>query len=219
MDHQELVKKSGLLRYVKEEDHKEALEQFDILERSYPKGKVVFGEDDVIDRICIVTHGSIRSEKTYPDGDVHIVSVFQEGEIFGLEVFMSQKKTAPVDFLANEVCRVLFLSVREDRPGPHMVALRRALAEQLADDNIRKAHKIEILAERGLRDRVMVYLDILARKSGSNEVTVPMSREQLSQYLCVNRSALSNALNQMKREGIIDFRGHTFRILKKSRYI
>ena len=58
-----------------------------------------------------------------------------------------------------------------------------------------------------------VYLNVLAKKSGGNTVQVKMSREQMARYLCVNRSALSNELNKMKREGIIDFHRGTFRIL------
>lgn len=83
----------------------------------------------------------------------------------------------------------------------------------MASDNIRKMHKIEILAERGLRNRILMYLEILHRKSGTDTVSVKMSREQLAQYLCVNRSALSNELNKMKREKIIDFERDQFRFL------
>ena len=82
-----------------------------------------------------------------------------------------------------------------------------------ADSNIRMARKVEILAERGLRDRILVYLNILRRKSNSNTVTVRMNREQLAQFLCVNRSALSNELNKMKKEGVIDFKRDQFTIL------
>ena len=74
-------------------------------------------------------------------------------------------------------------------------------------------HKIEILAERGLRDRVIVYLNILARRFQSNVVTVPLSREQLASYLCVNRSALSNELSKMRQDGIISFKGREFCLL------
>ena len=58
-----------------------------------------------------------------------------------------------------------------------------------------------------------MYLEILRRKAGSDIVSVRMSREQMAQYLCVNRSALSNELNKMKREKIIDFEKDKFRIL------
>ncbi|MDO4485696.1 MAG: helix-turn-helix domain-containing protein [Bacillota bacterium] len=63
------------------------------------------------------------------------------------------------------------------------------------------------------RDRIMVYLNILSRKSGSSVVTVKMNREQQAQFLCVSRSALSNELNKMKREKIIDFNKEKFEIL------
>ena len=94
--------------------------------------------------------------------------------------------------------------------------LHSALLEMLADDNIRMTNKVEILAERSLRGRILIYLNILARKSGSDVVSVRMSREQMAQYLCVNRSALSNELNKMKREGLIDFKRGQFRLLDLS---
>ena len=93
--------------------------------------------------------------------------------------------------------------------------MHRAMTYMLADNNIKTSNKVEILAERGLRDRVLVYLHILQGKSGTDTVTIKMSREQLAQFLCVNRSALSNELSKMKKEGIIDFKGPRFTILKK----
>ena len=93
--------------------------------------------------------------------------------------------------------------------------LQKALTFMLADSNIKMRNKIEILAEKGLRDRVMMYLHVLQAKSGTDTVTIKMSREQLAQYLCVNRSALSNELSKMKKDGIIDFKGSSFTILKK----
>ena len=79
--------------------------------------------------------------------------------------------------------------------------------------NIKKTRKIEILGERGLRNRIMIYLDVLRKKEGSSVVTVKMNREQFAQYLCVSRSALSNELNKMNREKIIDFNKDQFEIL------
>ena len=217
MKYLECIIDSGLLRHVDKSSYIEAFEAMKIVEMSFAKGQIIFHEGDTIDRVCVIHQGSVRSEKTYPDGEVHIVSVFGENAIFGLEIAVSKKKTTPVDFIANENCRVLLIDAGSVfARNPFRDALQKSITEQLADDNIRMSHKIEILAERGLRDRVLVYLNILARKSGSCEVTVPMSREQLAQYLCVNRSALSNELNKMKREGIIDFRRHSFRLLKRT---
>lgn len=210
----ETIIDSGLFQYVRKSDYIDACEQLNITSRSCRKGDIIFYQGDVIDAICIVESGSVRGEKTYPNGDIHIVSLFDEGSIFALEIAVSRKKTSPVDLIANENCHILCITMHSIEHSRYKDRLRSALIEMLADDNIRMGHKIEILAERGLRDRVLVYLNVLAKKSGTDLVQVKMSREQMAQYLCVNRSALSNELNKMKREGLIDFRRGQFRLLQ-----
>ena len=212
--HLESVINSGLFRYINRSDYIDAFEQLNISARSYKKGEIVYYEGDVIDFLCIVERGSVRGEKTYPSGEIHIVSVFDEGSIFCLEISVSRKKTTPIDLIANEECLVVFVSMQSIEASLFRDRMHSALIEMLADDNIRMTHKVEILAERGLRSRIMVYLNVLARKSGTDTVSVKMSREQMAQYLCVNRSALSNELNKMKREGLIDFSRGQFRLLK-----
>lgn len=212
--HLESVINSGLFQYVNRSDYIDAFEQLNITTRSYKKGEIIYYEDDIIDSLCIVERGSVRGEKTYPTGEIHIVTVFDEGSILCLEISVSRRKTTPIDIIANEQCRVVFISMQSIESSPFRSQMHSALIEMLADDNIRMTHKVEILAERGLRSRIMVYLNILARKSGTDTVSVKMSREQMAQFLCVNRSALSNELNKMKREGLIDFKRGQFRILK-----
>ncbi len=215
MRYLEAVISSGLLKYVRESDHSSVIEKLSVSERNFKRGETIYYQGDVIDQLCIVESGSVRGEKTYPNGDVHIVSIFDEGSIVALEIPLSRKKTSPIDVIANENCRLVIVSFQSIEQSRQKDQLHRALIEMLADDNVRMANKVEILAERGLRDRVLVYLNVLARKSGTDTVQVKMSREQMAQYLCVNRSALSNELNKMKREGIIDFRRGEFRLLRQ----
>lgn len=61
----------------------------------------------------------------------------------------------------------------------------------------------------------MTYLRIMGRKSGSDTFSIHMDREQFAQYLCVNWSALSYELNQMKRDGLIEFKKDEFKLLEK----
>lgn len=119
-----------------------------------------------------------------------------------------------MDYVCNEDSTIVFIPLSAVLKSKCSAEIMAFIMQRLADESIRKMHKIEILAERGLRDRIIMYLDILRKKSGTNVVRVNMGREQLAQFLCVNRSALSNELNKMKREGIIDFRKNEFRILK-----
>lgn len=213
MQYLESIIDSGLLNELKKSDYMDAFEQLKISGRNYKSGETVFFEGDIIDKFCIVKTGSVRSEKTYLNGEVHIVELFDEGSVFGLAFALSKSRITALDFVSNEESEIVFVSMHSIRKSRFSNEINTALNYMMADSNIKMGHKIEILAERGLRERMMVYLHVLRTKSGSDTVTIRMSREQLAQYLCVNRSALSNELSKMKKDGIIDFKGSRFTLL------
>lgn len=213
MQYLESIIDSGLLNELKKSDYMDAFEQLKISGRNYKSGETVFFEGDIIDKFCIVKTGSVRSEKTYLNGEVHIVDLFDEGSVFGLAFALSKSRITALDFVSNEESEIVFVSMHSIRKSRFSNEMNTALNYMMADSNIKMGHKIEILAERGLRERMMVYLHVLRTKSGSDTVTIRMSREQLAQYLCVNRSALSNELSKMKKDGIIDFKGSRFTLL------
>ena len=213
MQYLESIIDSGLLNELKKSDYMDAFEQLKISGRNYKSGETVFFEGDIIDKFCIVKKGSVRSEKTYLNGEVHIVDLFDEGSVFGLAFALSKSRITALDFVSNEESEIVFVSIHSIRKSRFSNEINTALNYMMADSNIKMGHKIEILAERGLRERMMVYLHVLRTKSGSDTVTIRMSREQLAQYLCVNRSALSNELSKMKKDGIIDFKGSRFTLL------
>ena len=215
MQYLESVIESGLLNELSKSDYMDAFEQLKISGRNYKPGETIFFEGDIIDKFCIIKQGSVRSEKTYLTGEVHIVDFFDEGSTFGLAVAVSRSRITALDYISNEDTTVIFVSMHSIQKNQYASEMNRALTYMLADENIKMSNKIEILAERGLRDRVLAYLHVLQTKSGTDTVTVKMSREQLAQFLCVNRSALSNELSKMKKDGIIDFKGSRFTILKK----
>lgn len=213
MKYLESVINSGLFGNLKKSEYIDAFEQLKVTGRKYGRGEAVYYEGDIINNVCIVDSGSICAEKTYHDGEIHIVEVFEEGAIFGLEFAMSKTKKSAVDFISNEDSIVVFVSLNFILKSDCAMKIQTMLTYELADNNIRMANKVEILAERSLRERILVYLNILTGKAGSNTVTVRMNREQMAQFLCVNRSALSNELNKMKKEGVIDFHKDKFTIL------
>ena len=213
MQYLESIIDSGLLNELKKSDYMDAFEQLKISGRNYKSGETVFFEGDIIDKFCIVKKGSVRSEKTYLNGEVHIVDLFDEGSVFGLAFALSKSRITALDFVSNEESEIVFVSMHSIRKSRFSNEMNTALNYMMADSNIKMGHKIEILAESGLCERMMVYLHVLRTKSGSDTVTIRMSREQLAQYLCVNRSALSNELSKMKKDGIIDFKGSRFTLL------
>ena len=201
---------SGLFDNLNRTDYMQAFEELNVIGQNMKKDDVIFHVGDKVNKICIIDRGSVRGEKAYPNGELHIIQVYDEGNIFAIETAVSKKKTAPIDYICNEDCTVVFISLTNINNSRFSRQIYDVLMQHMASDNIRKMHKIEILAERGLRDRIVMYLDILKKKSGTETVHVNMGREQLAQFLCVNRSALSNELNKMRREGLIDFTKNEF---------
>ena len=204
---------SGLFDNLNRTDYMHAFEELNVIGQNMKKDDVIFRVGDKVSKICIIDRGSVRGEKAYPNGELHIIQIYDEGNIFAIETAVSKKKTAPIDYICNVDCTIVFISLTNINNSRFSRQIYDVLMQHMASDNIRKMHKIEILAERGLRNRIMMYLEILHKKTGKDTVTVKKSREQLAQYLCVNRSALSNELNKMKREKIIDFEKDQFRFL------
>lgn len=78
---------------------------------------------------------------------------------------------------------------------------------------MKKEYRLTIMAQKGLRERILVYLTMQANKRGTNSFTIPFSREELASFLCVNRSALSHELSLMQQEGLIRFHKNEFTLL------
>ncbi|MDO4545319.1 MAG: Crp/Fnr family transcriptional regulator [Bacillota bacterium] len=208
------VIESGIFANLKKSEYIRAFEQLGITVKTIRQGSAVYYEEDVVDKICIIDKGSVCGEKTYADGEMHIIQLYEEENIFGLEAAVSKQKTSPVDYVCNEDSVIVFITISSILKSDYCKHILDVLMQKLADDNIKKMHKIEMLAERSLRERILIYFTVLRTKAGEDTFDVKMDREQLAQYLCVNRSALSNELNKMKKEGIIDFQKSKFRLLK-----
>ena len=83
----------------------------------------------------------------------------------------------------------------------------------LANENIRKFHKAEILSIRNPRKKIIKYLSLQSTRYGSKEFAVEYSREELASYLDINRSVLSHELKSMERDGIIKVHKNNFILL------
>ncbi len=210
MQYLEFIINSGLLSEVKKTDYINAFEQLKITSKTYPKDAPIFLRGDLIDKLCYVAKGSVRREITYTNGDIHIISLYEQNTMFGLDVALSKTTKAPVDFISNEDTTVVFVSVKSIQQSDYALEMYKTLTYNLSDESIRMSHKIEMLSQHSLRSRILMYLNVIKNKSDDNVVYTRMNREQLAEYLCVNRSALSNELHKMKREGIIDVDGQKF---------
>ena len=90
--------------------------------------------------------------------------------------------------------------------------LTRQLAAWISNGNIKKEYRLAILSQKGLRERILMFLTLQASRRQTTSFAIPFSREELAAYLCVNRSALSRELSLMQKEGLITFQKNYFHL-------
>ena len=122
-----------------------------------------------------------------------------------------------VHVTAAEPAEVLFL--RADRllavergAGPAQGTLVRNLLALSAQKNLTLSRKIFHTAPKTIRGRLLSYLSDQAVRAGSRSFSIPFDRQQLADYLGVERSALSHELGKMRREGLLRFRKNVFHL-------
>ena len=92
------------------------------------------------------------------------------------------------------------------------VKLVRNVMRILAAKTLELNAKIEILSHRTTEERLLAYLHSFADKCGKNEFDIPFDRQQLADFLCVERSALSAEINRLARVGVFDCRKNHFKL-------
>ncbi len=209
----EILKKSGLFDRLSDRECELLFSMIAISEKSYSKREIIVHEGSEVQHFFIVKKGKVIGEKFHIEGETDLLNVFEEGEILGLEAASSTLKTSPLTYTADTEAAVIMIEIASILSCPLKEVILENIIHLLSDISIRQMYKIQVISKHGLRERIMAHLLIMQRKRNSEVFDIRMSQEQLAQYLCVNRSALSYELNKMKKEGIIDFKKSKFKIL------
>ena len=163
-----------------------------------------------------VNKGRLGSAHYHYDGNFHLVEIFQKGDPIGLDTVCTLSRRSPVDVeaLTDAVLTAFDFSALRNQSIETTILekIQRNIMWILADENIRKHYKIDILSKRSLRMRILIFLHHMCRRAGQEVFGIEMDREQMAQYLGVNRSALSHELSLMRQEGLIEFRKQKFQI-------
>lgn len=188
---------------------------------SYKKGEHIRLRNEKGQHVGIVLKGAVHMIKTDVWGNDTLLTYMSEGEIFG-ESLAAQKEEdsdSYVTFLASAAAEVLFLSfdkaihVCKNRCVFHYQLIEN-LFDLIGRKNQQLMEKIEVTSQGSLREKILAYLSMQAQKQNSRYVTLSLSRTDMAQFLCTNRSAMTRELSNLREEGVIDFEKNTF-VLKK----
>lgn len=171
------------------------------------------------DRLGAVLEGRVQVIREDEDGNRTIVAGLEPGDLFAEAFACAGGALLPVSVLAVTPCEVLFLDPGRIVTGCastcacHARLIANMLAV-LADKNLLLNRRLGHLSQRSTRDKLLSYLREQA-PGGAGEFTIPFTRAELADYLCVERSAMSAVLSRLRAEGLVETRGKSFTLHKK----
>ena len=172
---------------------------------------LIFGEN----RICIVKSGHIQVIKNDYNGNTTIIEDLQENSIFGTitqgyyntEYSLTCKEDSYVIVFDFE--SILQYDELKTFYNQFLKNLIKILSNKIIENN----NRIEILTNKTIRDKILTYLQLLAKKNKSSTITIPFSYSIMADYLAINRSAMARELKNLKDEGLIETKGRRIKLL------
>ena len=164
--------------------------------------------------VGIVLAGQFHIIRDDYDGNSSLIAVASPGEIFAEAICCAGVKESPITVIASDKATVILLKFdRILHTCSQACAFHQKLIENMlnivANKNLFLQSRMEIMMIRSIRAKVLRYLEAFVPKQG-RRIVIPLNREELANYLSVERSALSHELAKMKRDGLIDYKKNTF---------
>ena len=184
-------------------------------EQHFKKNEVIYRPGDQVRKIGLVISGAVRIEKIDYWGNRKIISVIEPGQIFG-EAYAGMK-TIPMEMevLAAVPSVILFMEVGKilttcGNSCEFHSKMIRNMVYVLAERNYKLTQKMDHLTQKTTREKLLSYFSEQALECGRSDFDIPLDRQQLADYLSVDRSAMSTELGKMKKDGLIEYRKNHF---------
>ena len=213
-----ILKKCRLFFGIEDSDLLRMLECMGARVEVFQKRYTVFAEGSPAKYIGIVLSGSVQTVRVDFYGNRSIVGNMGAGEIFGEAFACAETEELPVSVIANEESEIMLL-VRDHflHTCSNNCLFHRQIIFNLMQDIAKKSitfhKKLEIVSKRTTRDKLMTYLALRAREVGSDSFDVPFDRQELADFLEVDRSGLSAEIGTLRKEGILESTKNHFRLL------
>lgn len=185
---------------------------------TYKKGEYVLREGERIERLMMLVKGELHIQRDDYWGNRSIISMVGVGEMFGEAYAAPESGPLMNDVLAVEDSAVIFLDIGKlltvcpNGCKFHAMAVKN-LFFAISEKNRKLVRKLGYMSRRTTREKLIAYLSEEAKRQNSGAFSIPFNRQQLADFLSVDRSAMSNELCRLRDEGLIEFEKNRFRLL------
>ena len=185
---------------------------------SYKEGEYIFRVGDTVSNVYVVLKGAVQLEHTDYWGNFNIISVFTKGSMFGesfaflegnREVSLSVKTTEDTVIMALDSYKILTMCTNACLFHNKLI---RNLVSIMSNKNTLLNKKMMYLSERSIKSKLLAYLSDCQRKEKSSKFSIKYNRQELADFLSVDRSAMSKELSKLKKEGILDYHKNHFEL-------
>ena len=186
--------------------------------KSYKKGEYVLRQGEHLSDIIVLVEGNLHIQKDDYWGNRSILGQISVGELFG-EAYIAPESSALLnDVVAVEDSTIILLDVKRIITTCPSACRFHAMVVQnmffaISEKNRRLVQKLGHMSKRSTREKLISYLSEEAKKQNTASFTIPFNRQQLADFLSVDRSAMSNELCKMRDDGLLEFDKNQFRLL------
>lgn len=179
------------------------------------KGDTLIDEDEPFESIVLVLDGHLRTVINDYNGTTSILADYYAGDAVGVEEAFSGETLAQYTLVAIEDTQVLTMNKYRviqpcDNRCERHTQLQNNLVKIISQKNIELMQKFNHITKHSTKDKVLSYLQYMSKKNNSKYFDIPFNRQELADYLSVDRSALSFELGKLKKSGLIDFTKNHF---------
>lgn len=210
-----ILRTCTLFRGIEEVETSAMLECLGASVKAYGKGAYIWMAESKAAQVGIVLSGSVNIIKEDYWGNRTILTKAEKGEMFGEAFSCANMERLPVGVVATENTEIMLIDCKRIITTCSSACIFHSklienMLKTLAEKNIIMTQKMEHMGKRTTREKLLSYLSGQAVKAKSNSFTIPFDRQELADYLSVDRSAMSNELSKMRDEGILSYRKNSF---------
>ncbi len=185
---------------------------------NYHKGEYVFRQGEYLSDITILLEGNLYIQNDDYWGNRSILGQISVGEMFGEAYAAPESGALQNDVVAVEDSTVIFFNVKHILSTCPTACRFHSMVIQnlffaISEKNRKLVQKLSHMSMRSTREKLISYLSEESKKQNSSSFTIPFNRQQLADFLSVDRSAMSTELRKMKTDGLLEFDKNSFKLL------
>lgn len=215
-----VLEKTELFKNLKIDEIKKCLKDLNAKKKSFEKNNLIYELGKPIDKIGLVISGNAHVIKEDFWGNRTILTQLKKGNIFGEVMSFQKNKNPNINVEISKKSEILFLDFKKIFDSDEVLeSYNKKLVLNMFSIVTKKSvlltEKIEHITKKSIREKVFSYLSAYSFKCKNDSFKIPFNRQELADYLSVERTALSRELSKMQEENLISFKNNKFKLIKK----